>query len=168
MAYTLLTQEAFPSWMYSIKHGATTIWERWDGWTEHNGFQTPSMNSFNHYSLGSVGEWMFRYMAGLEADPAQPGFRRAIVRPLPGGRLTEAKAEYESLYGVLSTDWKLSPDGRFRLNVRVPAGATAAVFVPGADVRMDGQPASGAGESSAIEIGSGEYVFESHISSIGV
>ncbi len=167
VAYTLLTQEAFPSWMYSIKHGATTIWERWDGWTEHNGFQTPSMNSFNHYSLGSVGEWMFRYMAGIEADPAQPGFRRAIVRPLPGGRLTEAKAEYESLYGVLSTDWKLSPDGCFRLNVRVPAGATAAVFVPGADVRMDGQPVSGAGKSLAIEIGSGEYVFESHISSTG-
>lgn len=175
VAYALLTQEAFPSWMYSIKHGATTIWERWDGWTEHNGFQTPSMNSFNHYSLGSVGEWMFRYMAGIETDPDRPGFRHAIVRPQPGGRLTEVKAEYESLHGVVSTDWKLSPDGAFRLAVRVPAGATATVVVPGSGARVDGEPADAAASptgwtlagqtetAATFEIGSGEYVFESVI-----
>jgi len=173
VAYTLLTQEAFPSWLYSIKHGATTIWERWDGWTEHNGFQTPSMNSFNHYSLGSVGEWMFRYMAGIEADPARPGFRHAIVRPRPGGRINEAKAEYESLHGLVATEWKRSSDGSFRLAVRIPANTTATVIVPGTDIRVDGRPveetasaqdwklADRTASAAAFEVGSGGYLFES-------
>lgn len=148
VAYKLLTQEAFPSWMYSIKHGATTIWERWDGWTEEQGFQTPSMNSFNHYSLGSVGEWMFRYMAGIEADPAAPGFQHVIIRPKPGGNLSWVKASYESLYGSISVEWRLSESGDFHLQVDVPANTTATIQLP---------------DSSASEhkVGSGSYVFES-------
>ncbi|MFC5702002.1 glycoside hydrolase family 78 protein [Cohnella faecalis] len=173
VAYGLLTQEEFPSWMYSIKHGATTIWERWDGWTEHNGFQTPTMNSFNHYSLGSVGEWMFRYMGGIEADPARPGFRHAVVRPRPGGRVTSASASYESLYGTIVSEWEKRPDGSFRLRVVVPANATAAVDVPGVRATVDGVAVSGIGDSgdgwayegelygeSRFVVGSGEYVFE--------
>ncbi|WJH33808.1 glycoside hydrolase family 78 protein [Paenibacillus sp. CC-CFT747] len=167
VAYTLLTQEAFPSWMYSIKHGATTIWERWDGWTEEKGFQTPSMNSFNHYSLGSVGEWMFRYMAGIEADPSAPGFRRAILRPQPGGRLTSVKASYDSLYGRYSIEWKLSDSGQLTLEVEIPANAAAIVEVPGKDILLDGKPAEGgrpaAGKEQgmAVELGSGKYTFTS-------
>ena len=130
VAYKLLTQEAFPSWMYSIKHGATTIWERWDGWTEEQGFQTPSMNSFNHYSLGSVGEWMFRYMAGIEADPAAPGFQHVIIRPKPGGNLSWVKASYESLYGCITVEWRLSEAGDFHLQVDVPANTTATIQLP--------------------------------------
>ncbi|MGG1554751.1 family 78 glycoside hydrolase catalytic domain [Paenibacillus ferrarius] len=148
VAYSLLTQEAFPSWMYSIKHGATTIWERWDGWTEENGFQTPSMNSFNHYSLGSVGEWMFRYMAGIEADPAAPGFKHALIKPKPGGRLTSVKASYASLYGTLQVAWQLTDEGRFRLEVDVPANTTATIHMPGAD-------------GAVHTVSSGSYVFES-------
>ncbi|MDQ8737961.1 glycoside hydrolase family 78 protein [Paenibacillus sp. LHD-38] len=171
IAYELLTQEAFPSWMYSIKHGATTIWERWDGWTEEKGFQTPSMNSFNHYSLGSVGEWMFRYMAGIEADPADPGFRHAIIRPRPGGRLNRVKAEYESLYGTISVEWKLENDNRLELEVEVPANASATVYVPGAGVISDGEdrgnPAAGCAlltqeeYRSIYRLGSGKYRFTS-------
>jgi len=176
VAYELLTQEEFPSWLYSIKHGATTIWERWDGWTEHGGFQNPSMNSFNHYSLGSVGEWMFRYMGGIEADPARPGFRHTIVRPRVGGRLTAVRAEYDSLHGPIAVDWEVRPDGAFRLAVEVPAGATADVYVPGDAVRVDGVPAPADGaagdgwtlrgrreEAAVFAVGSGKYVFESRL-----
>lgn len=148
VAYKLLQQEAFPSWMYSIKHGATTIWERWDGWTEDQGFQTPSMNSFNHYSLGSVGEWMFRYMAGIEADPEQPGFQHVIIRPKPGGNLSWVKASYESLYGCIKVEWQLSDEGNFRLHVDVPANTTATIHMPDQAATLQ-------------KIGSGSYVFES-------
>lgn len=160
-AYTLLTQEAFPSWMYSIKHGATTIWERWDGWTEEKGFQTPDMNSFNHYSLGSVGEWMFRYMAGIEADPEQPGFKHTVIRPCPGGKLRSVRASYESLYGTIAVDWSLADDRSFRLEVRVPANTTATVHVPGTAVTAPegAQPAGG----GIYRIGSGVYVFDSRL-----
>ena len=74
-AYRVFLQETFPSWLFSVKQGATTIWERWDGWTPEKGFQDPKMNSFNHYSLGSCGEWMFDTVAGIGVDPEQPGFR---------------------------------------------------------------------------------------------
>ncbi|WP_159881714.1 glycoside hydrolase family 78 protein [Paenibacillus puerhi] len=180
VAYRLLRQEAFPSWMYSIKHGATTIWERWDGWTEEQGFQTPSMNSFNHYSLGSVGEWMFRYMAGIDADPAEPGFRHAVIRPQPGGGLTRVQAEYESLYGTIAAAWELSPQGKLSLRVRIPANTTATVHVPGSSIRIDGSLPAENGEAAAplgsgwrlleqtqqagvFRIGSGEYEFEGEL-----
>ena len=171
VAYELLTQDAFPSWMYSIKHGATTIWERWDGWTEHKGFQTPSMNSFNHYSLGSVGEWMYRYMAGIEADPSVPGFRHTIIRPRPGGSLTWVKASYDSLYGTICSEWQLQEDGTLRLQVEIPAGTTAEVHVPGRQVTVDGNvPGADSegdcrlirseGETTVLHIGSGSYTIE--------
>ncbi|THF79853.1 glycoside hydrolase family 78 protein [Cohnella fermenti] len=163
VAYGLLTQEEFPSWMYSIKHGATTIWERWDGWTEHGGFQTPSMNSFNHYSLGSVGEWMYRYLGGIEADPQAPGFRRAIVQPRPGGRITSADASYESLHGRYESSWTLEADGTFKLRVTVPANAAATVHVPGSRIVLDGRPAQEG--TTSFELGSGSYEFESRFSS---
>jgi alpha-L-rhamnosidase len=176
-AYTLLTQEEFPSWMYSIKHGATTIWERWDGWTAHNGFQTPSMNSFNHYSLGSVGEWMFRYMAGIEADPQQPGFKHTIVRPRPGGRLEWVEASYESQYGPIRVSWKCSGQEReqLRLYVHIPANTTATVHVPGTVEAVNGIPAAPdawvpgclgfdlAGGEAVFRVGSGSYEFVSRV-----
>jgi alpha-L-rhamnosidase len=87
IAYKLLVQETYPSWLYSIKHNATTIWERWDGWTEAGGFQDPWMNSFNHYSLGSVGKWMFQSAAGIDTDEGEPGFKKIIIRPMPDPEL---------------------------------------------------------------------------------
>ncbi|OMF30821.1 alpha-L-rhamnosidase [Paenibacillus sp. FSL H8-0548] len=178
LAYKLLTQEAFPSWMYSIKHGATTIWERWDGWTEDKGFQTPQMNSFNHYSLGSVGEWMFRYMAGIDADASAPGFRHAIIRPQPGGNLTSVKASYNSLYGIVDVAWSLEPDGAFKLSVAIPANTTATVHIPGQVTHLDDaayeadQMSSGIqslvreSSESVVQIGSGTYTFLSQITKV--
>ncbi|MGG4145330.1 glycoside hydrolase family 78 protein [Paenibacillus algorifonticola] len=187
VAYQLLTQEAFPSWMYSIKHGATTIWERWDGWTEENGFQTPQMNSFNHYSLGSVGEWMFRYMAGIEADKGAPAFRHAIIRPQPGGGLSFVKSHFASLYGKIEVDWQIDKSGEFQLNVIIPANTTATLYIPGTVNAIDGavvgkledasmEPfstsSSGSqdiklieafGSQTVLEIGSGSYCFVSQV-----
>ncbi len=99
VAYRLLEQRSFPSWLYAIDRGATTIWERWDGWTEENGFQSPEMNSFNHYSLGSVGEWLYRFVLGIDLAPGAAGFDRLVIRPHPGGSLTYARGSFRSVRG---------------------------------------------------------------------
>jgi alpha-L-rhamnosidase len=102
VAHRLLLKDSFPSWGYSIRHGATTIWERWDGWTEDSGFQTPMMNSFNHYSLGSVGQWLYEYVAGIRA--AEPGYGRIVIAPEPG-ELAWARATYRSVRGPITSAW---------------------------------------------------------------
>jgi alpha-L-rhamnosidase len=130
IAYRLLNNDTFPSWGYSIKHGATTIWERWDGWTKEKGFQDPGMNSFNHYAFGAVGRWLFGTVAGIETDG--PGYEKIIIRPRPGGSLTYAKASYDSTHGKIVSDWKI--DGStLTLNVTIPANTTATVYVPAKD-----------------------------------
>ncbi|CAA9568753.1 MAG: GH78 / CBM67 [uncultured Thermomicrobiales bacterium] len=171
VAYRLLLNETFPSWGYSIRQGATTIWERWDGWTAERGFQDPGMNSFNHYSLGSVGEWLYRTVAGIDVDPAGPGFARAVIRPRPGGGLTHARARYHSIRGPIASDWR-AEGGRFRLRVEVPANVTATVWVPcpdAAEVAEGGVPADGAegvrflrreDGAAVFAVGSGRYDFE--------
>ena len=88
-AYLLLNREAYPSWLYPVKQGATTIWERWDGQKPDGSFQDPGMNSFNHYAYGAIGEWMYRIMAGLDTDADAPGYKRALIAPRPGRRLHE-------------------------------------------------------------------------------
>jgi alpha-L-rhamnosidase len=164
LAYTLLHQDTFPSWLYSVKHGATTIWERWDGWTDEAGFQDPGMNSFNHYSLGSVGEWMYRYMAGIDVDPEQPGFKHTIIHPRPGGKLTFVHANMESGYGTIESSWKLE-EGQFTLSVSVPINTTATVYVPGGEQKVpDGAEALGSENGkSKYRIGSGRYEFVSRL-----
>lgn len=174
VAYRLLMNDTFPSWGYSIRNGATSIWERWDGWTDANGFQAPEMNSFNHYSFGSVGEWMYRYVAGLDTDPEAPGYKRSIIRPRPGGGLTSAKATYQSIQGTISSDWRID-SGRFDLTVEIPANTTATVYVPakpGAGIEESGRPATTAegvkalrrdADAAVFTVGSGTYRFRSSI-----
>jgi len=128
-AYRVFLQDTFPSWLFSVKHGATTIWERWDGWTPEKGFQDPGMNSFNHYSLGSCGEWMFDTVAGIGLDSAQPGFKHIIIHPQPCGNLTEAQASYDSIQGKIATKWMLE-NGKFSLHVTIPVNTTAIVILP--------------------------------------
>jgi alpha-L-rhamnosidase len=147
VAYRLLLSESFPSWGYSIRHGATTIWERWDGWTEEKGFQDPGMNSFNHYSFGSVGEWMYRFLAGIDNDPAGPGYQRILIHPRPGGGLTYARASYDSVYGRIATDWKVAGN-RLSLEVTIPANTTATIYVPG--VADPSQVLEGTAAASAV------------------
>ena len=96
-AYRLLMQDTFPSWLFSVKLGATTIWERWDGWTPQNGFQSTIMNSFNHYSLGSCGEWMYHSVAGIDQDPTSAGFKKIIIHPRPDSHLSSASGSLRSI-----------------------------------------------------------------------
>jgi alpha-L-rhamnosidase len=166
VAYRLLLNETYPSWGYTIKNGATTIWERWDGWTEENGFQSPNMNSFNHYSLGSVGEWLYRYAAGI--DLGAPGYGHIVIRPHPGGDLAYARGEYDSVRGRISSYWKIE-DGVFSLEVLIPPNTSATVHVPSTQgVSEGGRPVeeadgvellrSGEGET-VVSVGSGRYEF---------
>ncbi len=177
LAYTLLLNETFPSWGYSIRQGATTIWERWDGWTEANGFQDPGMNSFNHYSLGSVSEWMFRYAAGIETDPSAPGYKRIILSPNPDRKLPHVKASYESIYGTIASAWRIDGD-TFSLDVTIPANTTALVHVPAdpdTEVSEGGKRAEKAdgvtylryeNGRAVFSVGSGSYNFASTVASL--
>jgi len=135
VAYQLFHNDAFPSWGFSIKHGATSIWERWDGWTPENGFQDPGMNSFAHYSFGAVGEWMLKTIGGIDSDG--PAYERIIIHPQPGGRLSWAKATYDSIQGRIATAWRLMPEpqpnGEFRLYVTIPANTKATIYLPAKD-----------------------------------
>jgi alpha-L-rhamnosidase len=129
LAYALLMQETCPSWLCSVRNGATTIWERWDGFTPEHGFADASSNSLNHYAFGAVGEWMYDAIGGIALDPRAPAGRHVFVRPRPGGGLTHGRARYDSLYGPISTDWSLE-NGTFRLKVVIPAGSTATITLP--------------------------------------
>ena len=170
VAYRLLLNESYPSWGYTIKNGATTIWERWDGWTEEKGFQSPNMNSFNHYSLGSVGEWLYRYVAGI--DLGSPGYGRVVIRPRPGGGLTHARGEFHSVRGRISSSWKIE-DGLFSLEVLIPPNTSATVHVPSKDgVSEGGRPVGEAGDvellraeegETVLSVGSGRYEFAGRV-----
>jgi len=129
-AYALLLRTDMPSWGYMLEHGGTTIWERWDGWVEGRGFQDPGMNSFCHYAIGAVGEWIWRTVAGLSPDEDAPGWRHFFVRPVPGGGLTWARARYESIRGPIEVSWKIE-GGRFEIETTVPIHATATLTLPG-------------------------------------
>src|SRR5581483_5303890 len=98
-AYMLLNRTEYPSWLYPITKDATTIWERWDGIRPDGSFQDKGMNSFNHYAYGAIGEWMYRVIAGIEIDPAEPGYKHVLIQPHPGGGLTSTKASVHSMYG---------------------------------------------------------------------
>jgi alpha-L-rhamnosidase len=127
LACRLLRQDSYPSWLFEVQHGATSIWERWNGWTPEQGFYSSRMNSFNHYAFGAVGDWMYRYLAGLE--PAEPGYRRTLLRPHPGGGFTSARASHESMYGIHECAWQIQ-DGKLRVEASVPANTTAIVQLP--------------------------------------
>jgi len=129
VAYRLLLSEKFPSWGHCIGHGATTIWERWDGYTAEKGFQEPRMNSFNHYALGSVGAWLFGSVGGIGPDRETPGFGRVLIEPRPGGGLTHAAARYDSIRGTIECAWAEERDG-LRINATIPANTTARVTIP--------------------------------------
>ena len=168
LAYKLLLNNTFPSWGFSIKHGATSIWERWDGWTPEEGFQNPGMNSFAHYSFGAVARWMFQTVAGI--DMAEPGFQKLVIHPQPAEGLTWVNAAYRSIHGPIASEWR-TENGRLTLHVTISANTTATVVIPTTDssaVTEGGQPvAEAAGvrvlpvENGRVrlEIGAGEYRF---------
>ncbi|HEX4256237.1 MAG TPA: alpha-L-rhamnosidase C-terminal domain-containing protein, partial [Streptosporangiaceae bacterium] len=143
LAYTLLHQEEFPSWGYSIRHGATTIWERWDGWTEERGFQSPHMNSFNHYSLGSIGEWLWRSAAGIDQAPGSVAYADLVIAPHFGSRLDWVTARYDSPRGLVRVRWRRSAEG-VDIELEIPPGRPAELRLPASaagQIAVDGAPA---------------------------
>jgi len=137
VAYELLFQKSWPSWLYAVTQGATTIWERWDGWTHDRGFQDAGMNSFNHYAYGAIGDWLYRVVAGINPTWDKPAYKHIIFRPLPpadpeltGVKLTHAKASLESPYGLVSSFWTIA-DGQFDLEIVLPPNTTGTVYLPG-------------------------------------
>jgi len=129
IAYKLLLQETYPSWLYPVKMGATTIWERWDGEKPDSSFQTPGMNSFNHYSYGAIGDWMYRVVAGLDTYEDGPGYKHISIIPHAGGGLTMAAADLETHYGKISSHWKME-NGRLILDVEIPVNTQATILIP--------------------------------------
>ena len=169
-AYMLLNRKEYPSWLYPITKGATTIWERWDGIKPDGTFQDPGMNSFNHYAYGAIGDWMYRVIAGINLDPKQPGYKHILIQPRPGGGLTFAKGSVHSMYGTVASAWELN-GGKMMLHVDVPANTTATVRLPKAKLEQVTESGkalqSNSGISSSrqsddavvVEVGSGNYVF---------
>lgn len=165
IAYELLLQEKYPSWLYPVKMGATTIWERWDGIKPDGSFQVPSMNSYNHYAYGAIGDWMYRVMAGLDTYEDGPGYKHIRIKPHIGGGFTDAAATLMTYYGTLSSGWKIS-DGKLSLDLTIPANTTATVYIPAgsaAAVKENGQPIGTPAQMEdkyvLLNIGSGEYHF---------
>jgi alpha-L-rhamnosidase len=166
VAYRLLQQRNFPSWLYPILNGATTMWERWDSWTKEAGFSKSGMTSFNHYAYGAIGEWLFGNIAGLE--PAAPGFRRLRFAPEMGGGLSWARAEIRTPYGLAASHWRMAKR-RFALQVVVPPNTEAEVRIPNVGpVSESGRPlARGDGilevrterGAAVVSVGSGKYCF---------
>ncbi len=129
LAYQLLEQTGCPSWLFPVTLGATTIWERWDGWHPERGFQNKGMNSFNHYAYGAIGTWMYNTVAGLEIDPERPAYQHILFRPHPGGTLTWARASLETPYGLTAIAWKLA-DAKMYIALTIPANAYGTLRFP--------------------------------------
>lgn len=172
VAYDLLLQESYPSWLYPVRMGATTIWERWDGQKTDSTFQDPGMNSFNHYAYGAIGDWMYRNSAGI--DNSSPGFREILIRPYITKKLDYSKATFESPYGTIASGWERK-NNRIYIKVKVPANTKAKILLPVDDVSKvisfgtplpaDKKEFTIAEETKgekrvALITGSGEYIFE--------
>jgi alpha-L-rhamnosidase len=166
----LLNREQYPSWLYPVEQGATTIWERWDGQKPDGSFQDQGMNSFNHYAYGAIGDWMYQVMAGIEVDPQAPGYQHVLLQPQPGGALTKVRASHDAPYGKVVAGWEMK-QGRFEFTVEVPANSHATVRLPKASLEKVSEsgkplvPGDGIvnvrqeGESVVADIGSGHYAF---------
>lgn len=171
-AYRLLLQKDYPSWLYPVTKGATTIWEHWDGIKEDGSFWSKDMNSFNHYAYGAVGDWLYKIVAGIQTDERAPGYKKIVIAPQPGDGLTWAEGSIETLYGQVRSAWKMEGDGLMRLEVTVPPNTTAEIRLPGAAsanvVKESGEvlrKAAGlqriaeAPSVVSVEVGSGVYSF---------
>lgn len=172
VAYTLLLQTTYPSWLYPVKMGATTIWERWDGEKPDSTFQNPGMNSFNHYAYGAIGDWMYRKMVGLDTYEDGIGYKHIKIKPHIGGNFTYASATFQTYYGKISCGWKVEGDV-VSMDIDVPANTTANVFIPtdeensitendkGLSLTKEVSVVGAADGYVQVNIGSGKYHFVS-------
>lgn len=159
LAYELLLKEDYPSWLYPLSKGATTIWEHWDGIKPDGTMWSDNMNSFNHYAYGAVGDWVFSVIGGIDTEETEAGYRRSVIRPRPGGGLTHATVREATPYGDLSSAWRLEGT-RLTLDVTIPHNTVSTVVLPmGNIVAGDGVAFAYNGGGQAAELGSGSYRF---------
>jgi len=170
-AYMLLNRTEYPSWLYPVTQGATTIWERWDGIKPDGTFQSPKMNSFNHYAYGAIGDWMYTVVAGIAIDETRPGYKHVLIEPQPGGKLKFAGASIQSMYGDVASRWELA-GSKMTLTVTIPPNTTATVRLPDSllkNLKESGDPidrckactgVQQVANAVTMEIGSGHYQFE--------
>lgn len=174
VAYQLLLQESYPSWLYPVKLGATTIWERWDGIRTDSTFQTPGMNSFNHYAYGAIGDWLYRASTGIDTEEDGAGYKHIRIQPHMGGGFTFANGDLQTHYGKVSSHWK-TENGNFTLTIDVPANTKATVYLPAAssetitesgkaintvrEIKVTGTE----GDAVVMHVGSGHYSFTSKL-----
>ncbi len=168
VAYKLLLQKTYPSWLYPVTVGATTIWERWDAQKPDGSFQTSEMNSFNHYAYGAIGDWMYRVAAGLREAAA--GYKEIIVQTHPGGDFTYMNADLKTSYGNAASHWKISGN-QLIMEVEIPVNTTATIYIPAksvAEISESGKLISESkdmnvvgseGKYVVVKAGSGKYVF---------
>ncbi|WP_276359814.1 alpha-L-rhamnosidase [Daejeonella sp. H1SJ63] len=168
LAYKLLLHDKFPSWLYPVRMGATTIWERWDGIKPNGTFQSVGMNSFNHYAYGAIGDWMYRKMVGIDTFEDGVGYKHIRIQPHIGGGFSNASASLETYYGKVSNEWKLE-NGKLKMDVSIPVNTFATIYIPAktaSDITESGRELSkesiqgSGGEYVILKIGSGNYHFE--------
>jgi len=169
LAYTLLLQDTYPSWLYPVKMGATTIWERWDGEKPDSSFQTPGMNSFNHYAYGAIGDWMYRKMVGLDTYEDGVGYKHIKIQPHIGGGFTNASASLKTYYGTVGSAWNINGN-ETAMDVEIPANTTATVYIPAANAEAVSESGKSLSANTikttgtengyvVVELGSGKYHF---------
>jgi len=170
-SYKLLFQQDYPSWLYQVTKGATTIWEHWDGIKEDGSFWSKDMNSYNHYAYGAIGDWLYRRVAGIDLADGTAGYKQIVIRPEPGEGLSWAEGKLETMYGAVRSHWKRSDDGAMTLEVEIPANATAEIRLPGASADAVSESGSALGSAEgvggvsqgegyvSVAVGSGRYAF---------
>ncbi|OOM81065.1 bacterial alpha-L-rhamnosidase [Clostridium puniceum] len=169
LAYTLLLNKGCPSWLYAVTMGATTIWERWNSVLPDGKISGTDMNSLNHYAYGSIAEWMYRYMVGINPVEDKPGFRHVNLTPMPDYRLKYAKGTYNSTVGVYESQWEITEEGNLNFKVVIPFNATATLVLPNAkleNVKVNGTllkdtklKPNQSDENVTAELTSGSYEF---------
>ena len=167
LAFMLLNRKEYPSWLYPVTQGATTIWERWDT-QKPDGTIIEGMNSFNHYAYGAIGDWMYRTITGI--NQIKPGYKEFYVKPLIGGGLTYAKASFNSVYGMIKSEWKMENE-KLSMKVTVPVNTTAEIYIPASSVEKIMEGGKGLlskkeievieqkGDYVIVKVGSGDYDF---------
>ena len=162
-------RKEYPSWLYPVTMGATTIWERWDGLKPDGSFQDVSMNSFNHYAYGAIGQWLYQYISGIQNDQNAPGYKHSFLQPHPGGGLTSASGSLKTMYGTIKSDWKIET-GTMTYTCSIPPNSSATVCFENSeanDIVLNNLPLlkngeakiSGNNQKVKIELGSGNYIF---------